>query len=463
MHTRPRFFKNVIELNRSEGLDVSPVRRKIIAIEDEITEFLETQNKIKKPQETKEQPKNEAVNSSSQSTAAESSETPRSSSPDAKKEEQEETESTALLKDYLQSDVDETIIHKLLSTNNEEFFELILERTHLQNEEKILKKKRFNSTLLNTMESMNNDLNAFSIFLIIIGKSATLTMESGEAAIKQASFVLDYLQYAFPAVLAITVLGGVIDTTKAILDSKTERRALSIAESLSRTGLGLTAFAISMGWFVTSPFAIPLIFLVITGGLIAKEQTLLKDTQKKIAFLEKEIKKDTDLLNQRIDKLNNYNDVNNDAKIHRLAVQIAENQQKLEVQRIQEKNFRQSRNALLIGGLASVTLLLVSAAFPPLSITALALISVGLGLFFAVNRYVTRVKTKAAKDTQQINDKSLDLAIESVIEKGLSEKSIARPEQPKSMLADTFFKKLDTTHGEARPSPNFKNGFKKGA
>jgi hypothetical protein len=280
-----------------------------------------------------------------------------------------------------------------------------------------------------------------AIAILTIG-SATQAglLVSAKTASDAVSSILDY---ALPIVLVSMAIGGITQSIEAMCDNKTEAQGITIAEGLIRSGLSSTAFASAphIGLLALPPFALPLLFLGIILAGVIKEEAQLLSVRKKMTALEANIKTNQEALNERIThigkKFNLENDITKDNIIRkdpeaiRLATIIARDQKELSVLQIKEESLVKSRNITLAVGLISIGLLIAAAAFPPLSLGAAILTTLGLAVFFGLSRYINHHKLETNNKVQEAKHKSLKQT--EVLEIALKNKDRENINKPKTV------------------------------
>jgi hypothetical protein len=223
-----------------------------------------------------------------------------------------------------------------------------------------------------------------------------------------ASSILDVttkiVGYVMPAVLVSIAYEGLSDSFKALTDENTDARGFSIVEGFLKTGLASAGLAVFMG---ALSVPMPLLFMGIVLGGVAKSQAVLGSIRENMVELSVAIDKDKTALWNRINELKEEKIiVNEDNIVMKLSTRIAENEKKLQIQKIKEESAVHSRDKLLVIGVLSISLLIAAAACPPLSVGMVVLTAIGMGIFLALNRYLNSHAKATQKKIENVESRN---------------------------------------------------------
>ena len=255
-----------------------------------------------------------------------------------------------------------------------------------------LTKKHFWAKLIQLISQMNILMAAVNnaIFLLL-----TLNVELPLTFL----MITPFLENALPVAFIGLTLSAFLEVKDAFFNKKLRNRDVVIAGGVLKSVLASMISLISLGVLSANPIVLPVLLFGYMMVAMLSEHKQLKNVVKENNELDQEIearkKKLIDLQTKP---------EGGDAHYERLLMELAEMEQKAAMLTFEERSLRLTRNLRVIG-LISTGVLLAACFFPPLSVAALAIMTVALSLLFAMSLAINQIQTQAKEEIAVIEKK----------------------------------------------------------
>ena len=215
--------------------------------------------------------------------------------------------------------------------------------------------------------------------------------------------ITPFLENALPVAFIGLTLSAFFEVKDAFFNKKLRNRDVVIAGGVLKSILASMISLISLGVLSANPIVLPVLLFGYMIVAMLSEHKQLKNVVKEKKALETEISDKTNAL----EKLR-HNLVKGDAHYERLLMELVELKQKVKVLNVEERTLRLTRNLRIIG-LISAGVLLAACFFPPLSVAALATMTVALTLLFAMSFAINKIQTQAKKEIARLEKNGPDV------------------------------------------------------